>query len=221
MMLHALTPSTPPSAAEREQVHQEARGQRDGDLKDQVEDALAADRIDAAHQVSAEQQTLCLAMAPDIASMPTGAASICSDRADECVVIAGALTRRLTLPAPPSADLTGLRDYFSVPSDPLMFGIGTPELVVILIVALIVLGPDRLPEIARALGKAMGELRRATGGLAEELQNARTMLEEEVKSAPPKPPSAAAAGNAAPTTATSATDPPAEKKDRGQPEPPS
>jgi Tat protein translocase TatB subunit len=51
-----------------------------------------------------------------------------------------------------------------------MFGIGTPELLVILVVALIVLGPQRLPEIAKALGKAMAELRKATGGLTEELQ---------------------------------------------------
>ena len=75
-----------------------------------------------------------------------------------------------------------------------MFGIGTPELLVILVVALIVLGPERLPEIARVLGKAMAELRRATGGLTEELHNARIMLEQEAqaalrqKPAPPKAP---------------------------------
>jgi Tat protein translocase TatB subunit len=34
-----------------------------------------------------------------------------------------------------------------------MFGIGVPELLVILVVALIVLGPKRLPEVAKALGK--------------------------------------------------------------------
>ncbi|MFM7143469.1 MAG: twin-arginine translocase TatA/TatE family subunit, partial [Alphaproteobacteria bacterium] len=36
-----------------------------------------------------------------------------------------------------------------------MFGIGMPEMVVILVVALIVLGPRRLPEVARALGKGL------------------------------------------------------------------
>jgi Tat protein translocase TatB subunit len=60
-----------------------------------------------------------------------------------------------------------------------MFGIGMPELLVIMAVALVVLGPKRLPEIARALGKAMGEFRRATAGISEELENARVMLEEE------------------------------------------
>lgn len=43
-----------------------------------------------------------------------------------------------------------------------MFGIGTTELVVILIVALLVLGPKKLPEIARSLGKTLGEFRRVT-----------------------------------------------------------
>jgi Tat protein translocase TatB subunit len=79
-----------------------------------------------------------------------------------------------------------------------MFGIGTPELLVILVVALIVLGPERLPEIARALGKAMAELRRATSGLTDELHNARVMLEDEAqasmhKSAASKPSGASVA----------------------------
>ena len=43
-----------------------------------------------------------------------------------------------------------------------MFGVGFPELVVILVVALIVLGPQRLPEVARMLGRAYGQLRRAS-----------------------------------------------------------
>ncbi|MGH7822081.1 MAG: Sec-independent protein translocase subunit TatA/TatB [Candidatus Binatia bacterium] len=60
-----------------------------------------------------------------------------------------------------------------------MFGIGMPELLVIMAVALIVLGPKRLPEIARGLGKALAEFRRATAGISEELENARVMLEEE------------------------------------------
>jgi Tat protein translocase TatB subunit len=69
-----------------------------------------------------------------------------------------------------------------------MFNIGMPELLVILTVALIVLGPKRLPEIARALGKAMAEFRKATSGLTEELENARAMLEEEARKASELPP---------------------------------
>ena len=41
-----------------------------------------------------------------------------------------------------------------------MFGIGGTELLVILVVALIVLGPKSVPQIARTLGKAMGEFRK-------------------------------------------------------------
>lgn len=60
-----------------------------------------------------------------------------------------------------------------------MFGIGIPELLVILVVALIVLGPQRLPEVARALGKGLAELRRATSGLTDELRDATRMLDED------------------------------------------
>ena len=99
-----------------------------------------------------------------------------------------------------------------------MFGIGTPELLVILVVALIVLGPERLPEIARALGKAMAELRRATGGLTEELQNAKIMLEEEARLAARKSAAARPPSSGAPADAQQAANRVAEKKDDGQPE---
>jgi sec-independent protein translocase protein TatA len=90
-----------------------------------------------------------------------------------------------------------------------MFGIGAPELLVILVVALIVLGPKRLPEVARALGKAMAELRRATSGFTDELHNARIMLEEEVRAATrpstaPRPGERPAAVPPAATPATAA-----------------
>ncbi|WP_045214637.1 Sec-independent protein translocase protein TatB [Desulfonatronovibrio magnus] len=43
-----------------------------------------------------------------------------------------------------------------------MFGIGTTELVVILVVALLVLGPKKLPEIAKSLGKTLAEFKRVS-----------------------------------------------------------
>jgi len=50
-----------------------------------------------------------------------------------------------------------------------MFGIGMQELLLILVIALIVLGPKKLPEVAKALGKAMNEFKRATSDLKESL----------------------------------------------------
>jgi Tat protein translocase TatB subunit len=64
-----------------------------------------------------------------------------------------------------------------------MFGIGMPELMVILVVALVVLGPKRLPEIARALGKGLAEFRRATSDINDELQKAQRAVEAEARAA--------------------------------------
>lgn len=50
-----------------------------------------------------------------------------------------------------------------------MFGIGPMELVLILVVALLVLGPKRMPELARTLGKGLGEFRRASNDLRQSL----------------------------------------------------
>lgn len=43
-----------------------------------------------------------------------------------------------------------------------MFGIGMPELLLILAVALIVIGPKKLPDLARSLGRGMAEFKKAT-----------------------------------------------------------
>jgi Tat protein translocase TatB subunit len=59
-----------------------------------------------------------------------------------------------------------------------MFGIGMPELLLILALALIVLGPKKLPELARALGKGMAELRRATDELKDEFRQMEHEIDE-------------------------------------------
>jgi len=52
-----------------------------------------------------------------------------------------------------------------------MFNVGMPELILIFIVALVILGPKRLPEIGRQVGKAMSQLKRATNDLKQALEN--------------------------------------------------
>lgn len=58
-----------------------------------------------------------------------------------------------------------------------MFGIGSTELLVILVVALIVLGPKSLPQMARTLGKALSEFRRVSTDFQRTL-NAEVDLED-------------------------------------------
>ena len=63
-----------------------------------------------------------------------------------------------------------------------MFNIGGGELIVILLIALIVLGPQRLPDAARQVGKTMSELRRLSTGFQNEVRGA---LEVPVDPQPP------------------------------------
>jgi sec-independent protein translocase protein TatB len=51
-----------------------------------------------------------------------------------------------------------------------MFGIGMPELILIAVVALIVLGPKRLPDLAKSMGRALREFKKATSELKDTLQ---------------------------------------------------
>ena len=55
----------------------------------------------------------------------------------------------------------------------LIFGMGATEIGLILIIALIVLGPQKLPELALRFGKTLGDLRRATGEFQREFMRAQ------------------------------------------------
>ena len=61
-----------------------------------------------------------------------------------------------------------------------MFNIGLPELLIILAIALIVFGPNKLPELAKAFGRAMREFKKATEEVKESFV-AETKDLEEVK----------------------------------------
>ena len=77
-----------------------------------------------------------------------------------------------------------------------MFGMSMTELVIIAVLALVLLGPDRLPEAAKTIGKTVKELRRASEGLKEQLEaefaKAESSLEKAIN-APDVPPVASAA----------------------------
>lgn len=51
-----------------------------------------------------------------------------------------------------------------------MFGIGMPEMILILAIALIVIGPKKLPDLAKSLGRAMREFKKATNEFKETIQ---------------------------------------------------
>ena len=85
-----------------------------------------------------------------------------------------------------------------------MFGIGSTELLVILVVALLVLGPKNLPKIAHTLGRAMGEFRRVSTEFQRTLNTERAFEEEEEKARAKK--AASSEKKTSPSTGESASD---------------
>ena len=71
-----------------------------------------------------------------------------------------------------------------------MFGIGMPELIIIFVIALIVIGPNKLPDLARSLGKGLAEFKKASEdfqrSIHEESRKEEARKEEE-KSAAAQP----------------------------------
>ena len=91
-----------------------------------------------------------------------------------------------------------------------MFGIGVPELILILIVGLIVFGPGKLPEAGRALGKGLREFKKASNALTQAL-NAEPAPQQTAQTVQPAQQSApqSAPAPAAQTAETKAAEEPA------------
>ncbi|ABF44907.1 MULTISPECIES: twin-arginine translocase TatA/TatE family subunit [Deinococcus] len=66
-----------------------------------------------------------------------------------------------------------------------MPNIGVPELLVILLVALIVFGPKKLPELGKSLGQGLREFRRSTSAVTDELRRGLDTPPAERTPAPP------------------------------------
>lgn len=65
-----------------------------------------------------------------------------------------------------------------------MFGLGVGEILVIMVVALIFIGPKKLPELAKGLGKGMREFQNAMRGVNNAIQNPMQELKEDITRVP-------------------------------------
>jgi len=78
------------------------------------------------------------------------------------------------------------------------FNIGAPELIIILVIALLVIGPGKLPDVGQALGKSIREFRKASSDIQESVKIDASPLPPQAASAQPVP--NVAGDSAAPNT---------------------
>ena len=103
-----------------------------------------------------------------------------------------------------------------------MFGIGMQELVLILVIALIILGPKKLPDVAKALGKALNEFKRATSDIKEslDLDNSLNTVKKSFDAMNDTPPAAATTASAPGPSEVKPPSPSPEEAAPKTPEPP-
>lgn len=66
-----------------------------------------------------------------------------------------------------------------------MFNVGGPEILVILLVALVILGPEQLPKAMRTFGNVMAEIRKVSGGFQAEMRKAIESIDDSGTAATP------------------------------------
>lgn len=112
-----------------------------------------------------------------------------------------------------------------------MFNVGGGEILVLLLIALIFLGPDKMPDAARKVGKMLGEVRRMTSGFQEEIRTAMDLdgtadAATQAKSVPraldtppavPEPAAPVADPTAVPSQDAEIAEPPTSEPGRGDP----
>lgn len=62
-----------------------------------------------------------------------------------------------------------------------MFGIGIPELILIMVIGLFIIGPEKLPDIAKTLGKTLAEFKKVVDGVKDSVAEEQAKVEESIK----------------------------------------
>ena len=62
-----------------------------------------------------------------------------------------------------------------------MFGIGFPELLLIMVIGLFIIGPEKLPDIAKTLGKTLAEFKKVVDGVKDSIEEEQARVEKSLE----------------------------------------